>query len=148
MLSTANFIHIRKDEVVIDWYTLPKGRRAMPFSTSRWTVIKGDLTSPICSLLSFLLPFPRLTTWTTSKLVSVWNAIPRMKSFSAHSIKRGAMAVVFQKVAAGADVPEILVSRLAKHSVKAGLSNVTLRYGGDSVAMARALATDRVTVLL
>ncbi|KAJ9437354.1 hypothetical protein DIPPA_16296 [Diplonema papillatum] len=149
-LSSANFLLVKRDEVVIDWFTIPKGRRAMPFTHSRWVVIKGDLTEAIFLLLTSLPPFQRLTSWTTTKLVGVWRRSPQLSLYSAHSIKRGALTYLFKKVAAGHLIPEVLLSRLAKHKVKEveGLAEVTLRYGGDPLAMARALRTDKVTALL
>ncbi|KAJ9453956.1 hypothetical protein DIPPA_22968 [Diplonema papillatum] len=74
-----------------------------------------------------------------------------MSAFSAHSIKRGAATFIFQKLASGeAVVPAALVDRLTKHEEKEGggadkFSDTTLRYGGDLVALARALRTGEVT---
>ncbi|KAJ9437536.1 hypothetical protein DIPPA_23747 [Diplonema papillatum] len=120
----------------------------MPFTPSRWTVIKGDWTQAIYVLLKSLLPFQKLTTWTTAMLIAEWRKSPNMVGYTAHSIKRGAVTHLFRKADEGEQFPVVLISRLAKHKAPEQIADTTLRYGGDPVAMARLLATATVTSLL
>lgn len=147
-LSSKNFLHIADDEIIIDWGTLPKGRRGNPFALSRWTVIRGDLTREMASLLRSRGPFEQLTETDTEALAVMWSAVPRMEGYSAHSIKRGAVTQLFLRLAQGAPITEDLIARLAKHKTDGGLPEVTLRYAGSDVWLARALRTGIVTVQL
>ena len=71
-----------------------------------------------------------------------------MKEFSGHSIKRGAISHLLVLMAQGVDIPEILLARLAKHKTAAGLPEITIRYGANEVALARAMKTGEVTKYL
>ena len=133
-LTRSQFIHVTEDEIIIDWFTTPKGKRANPFSPSRWAVIQGSLAEGIFDLLQGMGHFESLHPWGTSSLVKEFS----MKQYTAHSIKRGAISHLMQVLAEGHPIPEELISRLAKHKTISPLSDVTLRYGGDQVAMARA----------
>lgn len=147
-LSSRNFVHVADDEVIIDWGTLPKGRRSSPFTLSRWTVILGDLTREIAGLVMTLGQFDRLTEISSEELNLLWRKAPGMENFTAHSIKRGAVTHLFLRLAQGAPITEELIARLAKHKTESGLPEVTIRYGGSDVWLARALRTGAVTMQL
>ncbi|KAJ9442313.1 hypothetical protein DIPPA_11650 [Diplonema papillatum] len=147
-LSSDQFILVTSTEVIIDWHATPKGRRANPFTPSKWAVIRGDLTGQIASIFRVLAPFDKLTTTTTSRLSHMWDSVPSMARFSGHSIKRGAVTHLFSRVAQGVPIDVMLICRLAKHSTKQGVPDMTVRYGGDGIPMARALQTGLVTVHL
>ncbi|KAJ9437229.1 hypothetical protein DIPPA_22446 [Diplonema papillatum] len=79
-----------------------------------------------------------------------WNVkhIPRAqlmreRRYSAHSVKRGAVDHLMAAKAGGAPFPAHLISRLAKHAneVDPTVSDMTIRYTTDSVALARVLQT-------
>ncbi|KAJ9452494.1 hypothetical protein DIPPA_25585 [Diplonema papillatum] len=150
-LSSPQFLLVTPQEVIIDWFRTPKARKRDPFRPSRFAVVQGDLTSEIATLFQECSPFEKLTEMTTEALDVTWKRAPAMSTFSAHSIKRGAATFIFQKLASGeAVVPAALVDRLTKHEEKEGggadkFSDTTLRYGGDLVALARALRTGEVT---
>ena len=147
-LSHDQFLVCERDEVVIDWHQTPKGRRRNPFTTSKWTVIRGDLVAEIAGLVRRLRPFTRLCSVDTQALVRRWSKDASMHQYTGHSIKRGALTHLFQAMAQGVVVPEHLVARLAKHKSSQGLPEMTVRYGADPVAVARALGTGDVTVHL
>ena len=111
-------------------------------------MIRGDLTAEIAGLVRRLQPFDRLCSVDTHALVQRWSRDPAMRSYTAHSIKRGALSHLFQAVAQGVDVPEHLLARVAKHKTHQGLPDMTVRYGADPIAVARALKTGHVTVHL
>ena len=46
-LGRRNFVFISVEEIIVDWWDVPKGRREDPFKPSRWVVIKGFLTPEI-----------------------------------------------------------------------------------------------------
>ena len=147
-LSSEQVNVISRNEVIVDWATNPKGRKRNPFYPGRWAVIVGDLVEEIASDNIQLGKYERLTEWGTAKLVQEWRREKYMKKYSAHSIKRGAISRLFEQLASGEDIREELISRLAKHSTTAALSNTTIRYGGNPVALARALRTSEVTIHL
>eukprot|EP00659_Diplonema_papillatum_P000307 gene307-biopygen317 len=149
-LSSDQFILVTPREVVVDWFQTPKGRRRNPFRASRYVVILGPLTDKISTLYGSLAPFCPLSNLTTTALDSLWAKTPEMAGYTGHSIKRGATTHVLERVVEGERVPMYLLDRLAKHEEKSGtaLSEVTIRYGGNPIAMARALETGRVTMLL
>ena len=145
VLRSVQFIAVSAEEVIIDWSQVPKGCRRNPYKPSRFTVVLGDLTGQIAALVKLLTPFDMVTKMTTDALDRTWGADSMMRGYTAHSIKRGAMTVLFKVMASGVDIPEELVDRLAKHSNDKGMSGMTVRYGGDYCAMARALKTGAVT---
>ena len=150
-LSRDQFISVSPSEIIIDWFRTPKGRRANPYSPSRWTVIKGNHTEEIKILLDAMGEFKKLHPWDTSKLVKTFQQDGRMKRYTAHSIKRGAISHLLEVLASDQEqqgLTEGLISRLAKHAGVSALSDTTLRYGGNPIAMARALKIGDVTCLL
>lgn len=146
-LSRAQFLVVSPEEIIIDWHTTPKGRRANPFTLTKFTVITGDLTGQCAALVTTLTPFTTLTTLTTEGLNARWQVLPVMAPYSAHSIKRGAITHLLRLIAEGTPIPEELVSRVAKHTTPhtTGLTEMTVRYGADPVALARVLRTAEVT---
>ncbi|KAJ9468382.1 hypothetical protein DIPPA_33145 [Diplonema papillatum] len=134
-LSRANFVLVTDTEVIIDWSTLPKGRRGNPYSKSRMVVVTGPLTEGIASLVRSLGGFRKLTQVSTDGLASLWSAEPAMRQYTA---------------AAGAQFPEHLISRLAKHvnETHPTVADMTIRYTTDPIPLARVLRTAEVTAHL
>ncbi|KAJ9468505.1 hypothetical protein DIPPA_27588 [Diplonema papillatum] len=149
-LSRANFVLVTDTEVIIDWSTLPKGRRGNPYSKSRMVVVTGPLTEGIASLVRSLGGFRKLTQVSTDGLASLWRAEPAMRQYTAHSIKRGAVDHLVAAKAAGAQFPEHLISRLAKHvnETHPTVADMTIRYTTDPIPLARVLRTAEVTAHL
>ncbi|KAJ9442493.1 hypothetical protein DIPPA_10853 [Diplonema papillatum] len=151
-LSSEQFLLVETQEIIIDWFQTPKGRKKNPFRASRYVVLLGSLTDEIAALFRNLAPFNPLTKVTTSALDRMWGNTPTMTGFTAHSIKRGAVTHILDRMVSGlADpVPPYLVDRISKHEERSGtaLSDVTIRYGGNHIAMARALETGRISNLL
>ena len=98
-LSRDQFIPVSPSEIIIDWFRTPKGRRANPYSPSRWTVIKGNHTEEIKILLDAMGEFKKLHPWDMSKLVKTFQQDGRMKRYTAHSIKRGAISHLLEVLA-------------------------------------------------
>ncbi|KAJ9445329.1 hypothetical protein DIPPA_24014 [Diplonema papillatum] len=147
-LSSTQFLLVTPEEIVVDWEQTPKGRRRNPFKPSRFAVIVGLLTSELAEMFRTSAPFDRLCLLTTTGLDAMWARTPEMQRYSAHSIKRGAVTHLFGLIATGAPIPLHLVDRLAKHEEPGGLeaiSETTIRYGGDPLALARVLETAKVT---
>jgi hypothetical protein len=151
-LTRSHFIHLSPTEVIIDWFTLPKGRRPNPYVPSRYTVIVGDWTEDICRLASEMHPTWTLSTWTTSRLDMYWKTVQPMARFhyTAHSFKRGAWKHLLKAIADNKiEMPPHILSTLMKHkSPHDALSNQDIRYNGDSIDLARYLGTQRATRLL
>lgn len=147
-LSRKQVIFLSPREIILDFFTNPKGRRADPFKPSRWAVITGPLTEEIYDLIRARGEFSKLTGVTTAQLDAIWRR-GELRDYSAHSIKRGAISHLFQAAAAGAPIDLVALSCLAKHTTVTSLvSSTTLRYGADGVALARVLGTGRVTTFL
>ena len=144
-LGSEQFVKVTPTEVIVDWHTLPKGRRGDPFTPSKLVVVTGALTEKIASLYGRLKPFRYLTETTTEALTEKWHHTPGMTSFSGHSIKRGAVTHLLSLLAEKKPVNPSLISVLAKHKVEVALSPTTIRYAGDPVALAKAIGTQDVT---
>ena len=71
-LSQEQFLLIEDNEVIIDWNRTPKGRRANPFTTSKWTVIRGHLTSYIAKCLKKKNKFTKICQLDAQGLVRLW----------------------------------------------------------------------------
>lgn len=150
-LPHHHFVLISDLEVIVDWHALPKGRRSNPYCRSKLAVVTGPMTLEIARLLRAAGEFSRLSPWTTEKLDREWAKDPKMRGFTGHSIKRGAVDHLLRAKAAGASFPTSLISRLAKHQNDADepdLADTTIRYTSDSIALGRALRTAEVTRFL
>ena len=151
-LPSKSFILVEKGRVIIDWWTIPKGRKGNPFRLSRWAVLQGDLVDLIVFLLRKRGPFDRLSMWTSDVINRAWRRDPSMARFTGHSVKRGAVAWMFREKSRGADVHASLISRLAKHKEEAAPDapvEMTVRYGSaDPVATAILLQTGKASALL
>ncbi|KAJ9437968.1 hypothetical protein DIPPA_04856 [Diplonema papillatum] len=133
--------------LVVDWNTLPKGRRGNPFCRSKVVAIRGPLTREIAELLRGLGNFQQLCPLSTDQFSRLLGADNATKLYSAHSVKRGAIDHLMNMKAAGAPFALQLISRLAKHTNDADptVANMTVRYTSDPVALARVLQTGDVT---
>ncbi|KAJ9470203.1 hypothetical protein DIPPA_03885 [Diplonema papillatum] len=150
-LSSAQFLSVAPEEIIVDWQQTPKGRRRDPFKPSRYAVIVGALTSELSEMYRKSAPFPKLCSLTTTGIDAMWARTPQMRKYSAHSIKRGAVTHLYDCIARGMPLPLYLVNRLAKHEEPGGpgaISKTTLRYGGNPLALARVLRTADATMLL
>ncbi|KAJ9439669.1 hypothetical protein DIPPA_13346, partial [Diplonema papillatum] len=138
---------IRRQRLVVDWNTLPKGRRGNPFCRSKVVAIRGPLTREIAELLRGLGNFQQLCPLSTDQFSRLLGADNATKLYSAHSVKRGAIDHLMNMKAAGAPFALQLISRLAKHTNDADptVANMTVRYTSDPVALARVLQTGDVT---
>lgn len=145
-LKKQNIIWSTCKEVIIDWSTIPKGRRANPYQASKFTVITGDLTTSIHAALSNLKD-KQLCAVSTSELDHLWSGDGKMAGYSAHSIKRGALTHLMERAVA-AQLDPVKISLLAKHQHVNVLAQNTIRYGANPVALARLLGTADATKLL
>lgn len=149
-LRSDQFILATPEEVIIDWWTLPKARRGDPFRESRYVVIRGELTKEISELVRELSPFEALCpNLNTEGLDNLWSSDPAMQDYRAHSIKRGATTHLMELMSDGVEIDGDVVDRLTKHAARSEkLSRQTLRYGGNCIAMARVLETGKATMHL
>ena len=146
MLRSDQILWLRPTQIVLDWWTTPKGRKGNPFRQSRYVVIEGPETPAIAALLQAKRRFTQLVDMTTSQLNALWLDDPVMHEYTAGSIKRGAITHLDTLIASGVKINPIYRSRLVKHSNPADPEpQITIRYGGDRLAKARSLMTQRVT---
>jgi hypothetical protein len=150
-LRRRQFVLLEKDEVIIDWFTSTKGRRANPYRPSRYVVIRGQFAQPIAQTVRFLGQFDPLSAMSTSRLNAQWAETDDLTGFTASGIKAGARTHLDRLRADGRlqDVSVHIVNRLMKHSTPSDpMNGVGLRYGRDKVAQARMLETGTVTPLM
>lgn len=143
-LRRRNFIRASPREVIIDWATLPKGRRGNPFHASRYSVIVGDLTPQISSgALTLTSNHADLSDISSAKLTRMMQAsgLPQ----TSRSIKRGAVTHL-TSLAARKGLDPAVIPNLSKHKVSNPvLPDMTIRYGADPASMARLLGTSKAT---
>eukprot|EP01063_Lacrimia_lanifica_P001582 TRINITY_DN10807_c0_g1_i2.p2 TRINITY_DN10807_c0_g1~~TRINITY_DN10807_c0_g1_i2.p2 ORF type:complete len:420 (-),score=29.50 TRINITY_DN10807_c0_g1_i2:1900-3159(-) len=157
-ITRAHFILLTAVRIVVDWYTLPKGRKADPFVPSRWVVIEGPGTHLLYTLLSGLPKWCAggpLDPTPTEVLDGQWRR--DLPGYSAHSIKAGAETMWTQLTAAHleahgtpllANEPWVF-GRCTKHAHPADPARTQdIRYCRDGLAMALSLRTHEVTRLL
>jgi hypothetical protein len=164
-LPVQNIIFKSPQEIIIDWYTGPKARRAAPSVPSRFCVIRGPFTKDIFDLLPRAsdyarrnrIPFAYLTGDGDTDIASLWQATAGMEAYTGHSTKHGASAYLDQLAGEGVQVDPIFKSRVLKHLSKADPEpSVSIRYGNSpahprspaAVHKARALKTWKITMLL
>ena len=147
-LTSSQVLECSGSEVILDWGRSTKGRRQDPFTAAKFVVIRGPHTDVIASLLGALRPFTRITDVSTAGLDALWGASAVMCGYTAHSIKRGAISHLLGLMSSGVEIPPALLARLGKHETQSDWSRLTIRYGGNRVALARALRTGDVTVHL
>ncbi|KAJ9458747.1 hypothetical protein DIPPA_13704 [Diplonema papillatum] len=147
-LPRVCFPLITSVEIVVDWKGLPKGRRSNPFCRSKVVAVRGPLTQEIAALLLSMGSFSQLCPLSTQQFGRLMDADETMRPYSAHSIKRGAVEHLMDAKANGAPFPAHLISRLAKHTDDADptVTNMTIRYTTNPVALARVLQTGEVTM--
>ncbi len=141
-----SFVRIAVDEVIIDWGQATKATRLDPFRASRFAVLVGPSVDEIFVLLSALPPGP-VTSLPTGMLTSLLRAVFPAERPSAHSLKSGALDVLAGAAARG-EITLAELSLLAKHKTGAEACPTTLRYVRDTVTLARALGTQKLTALL
>jgi hypothetical protein len=145
----AGFISVSDEEIVVDWWTLPKGSAEDPFRPGRFAIIRGPLTSVLAKMLRQLGDFTELCPLNSGAIDARWARDPLMRPYTAHSIKRGVTTHLDQKFKAGemTQVPPFAREHLEKHS--AGPADPANKmghlYGGDDVALAAKFATQHVT---
>jgi hypothetical protein len=150
-LTKTSFLKVNDSEIIIRWGARTKTSQTNPWQLTNWTVIVPgpDLGMNLWMLWSAQkinkLGPQKLTNLQTSQLARVLKA--EHPALSAHSIKRGAVTLLLEHAAAGR-VPTAIVSRLAKHAMPGDISSSTLRYGQNSVTIARLLQTQLATQFL
>ena len=151
-LTSSQFILVTETEVIVDWWTTPKGKRGNPFKASRFAVIKGQLTKDIAELYNQLQPFDVVCSVNTDALDLMWSMDSDMAPYRGHSIKRGAMCHLLEQMDSGVSIPDELLDRLTKHehpkAQKFSASTMGYGTGNDTkanIAMARVLGTGRIT---
>jgi hypothetical protein len=149
-LTRKHFISLSPSEVIIDWDSLPKGRRRNPYKPSKYTVITGLLAVEIFKYVSAMPSSSTeiLCTMNTQALDRAWSKDPVMKKYSAHSIKRGALSFLISLAEKDRTIDPTRISLLAKHEHVYDLASATIRYSANGPATARVLRTQDVTQLL
>lgn len=141
-LTKANFIKVSPTEVIISWGQGTKSSRLNPYRESMFTVLVGPGTERVFHRIRQMKgdePFCRLST-------DQMNAILKRKlgaGYTTHGFKHGAVETLMEEVEKGTLTLED-VMKIAKHQQL----ETTLRYAGNVEATARALNTQKVTVLL
>lgn len=136
-------------EVVINFKNLTKASASRPFRNDHVVLVKSPRET-ITAFVSYVnkLNGRPLTTWTTTDLTQFLRRSLPGTNYSAHSIKRGAIALLMQAAAEGL-LPLELVAQMAKHlgGIPA-LPDTTVRYVINLVNLARANRSGRATELL
>lgn len=143
-LTKENFILISPEEIIIDWFVGTKSSRTDPFRASRFTVLTGQFTREICTLLQPLSQKAPVTLLTTTHIAHL---LKRVGDYSGHSFKAGAVDVVTRSLPPGLN-SELMLSRIAKHAHPLDLPQTTCRYPRDQIALARFLGTQTLTKFL
>jgi hypothetical protein len=148
-LGHDNLRLVTQKEILIDWWTTPKGRRSDPQRPSRYALVTGRNTTALCNWLSAKGAFTQLSDLVTTEINTLWSRHPVMNRFQVSGIKPGARTFLQAKSARGEmpDVSQIEICRLAKHSDPADpFKNVGMsRYSRDHMANAVSLGTGKVT---
>lgn len=152
LLTRENFISVEPEEIIVAWGTLPKGRRADPYTPSMYTVIVGQWTGEIARLLQLVptqdQPF---CPWPTERLDAELKNVPCMAAYTGHSFKKGAATHVIRAAARNPNlgIKPQEISVLLKHKLTYDLlSSSDLRYPEAGPHLARFLGTQRATLLL
>ncbi len=147
-LQRHNFILCTPTEIIIDWSTVPKGRRRNPYKPSKYTVVVGRLTNEIAAHVWTMNARETLCPKTTSAIDTAWKSDPMMAQFTCHSIKRGALTHLIELGSTCPEIDPTRISLLAKHEHIYDLAAGTIRYSANPIATARLLRTQDVTRLL
>jgi hypothetical protein len=161
-LQRQAFLIINDETVLID-YLVTKTNRAgswrgdhlvllsQPASLPTWfltvlrTLPEGEpltnLTTSAIDKMLATIPLPQATWAPEENLTAVR---PRI---TAHSFKRGALAVLWEAAAAG-QLELRLVAQLAKHKFEAVIPDTTVGYAASKLQVALALGSHRATILL
>ena len=144
------------DEIIVDFGPNTKSSQVAPFQPQLLVhVLPGQReksTLPWRSMVQYLQKIRTLEhgiILNQSDRRLVLRALDEVgPAFTGHSIKRGALNVVAEKMAAESRPKPHLLSLLAKHKVEGGplgIAESTLRYVTNRVAVARLLGTGGVT---
>jgi integrase len=150
LLTKEHFIRATPEEVIIDWSTLPKGRKRDPYTPSMYTVICGHWTREIYNLLQLVRTDHPFCPWTTEKLEKQFKETRSMEEYGRHSFKRGAVTHLIEVAEQqGIQLDPRLISVLLKHKLVCDLlSSSDLRYPSAGPGLARLLGTQNLTKLL
>ena len=136
---------------IIEWGRT-KANRQQDFRVDGWTVVVEVKNREAMAMLrrtfDGLQPHEKLTTVSTEKLRNFMKQFPNTQELTAHSFKRGAVAVLIECAALGLVNPR-LIPIMAKH--KDELHNfpvTTLRYAPNKSHVAKMLGTQSATKLL
>lgn len=141
-LKKINFVSSTPMEVIVSWGQGTKSTRLNPYTTSMYTVITGPGTERVhrrVTQMSDTEPFSSLS-------VERMNVMLRRllgPGFTTHGFKHGAIEELMEAVGRN-ELSLEDVMRLAKHQQV----ETTLRYAGNPEVTARALKTQRATVML
>jgi hypothetical protein len=151
MLTREHIVEATANEIIVSWSTLPKGRKANPYTPSMYTVIHGPWTEEIFALIQRIpLPDKPFCPWTTDKLDAELKKVPHMAQYTGHSFKRGAAThAIAEAERLKIDLKPSEISVLLKHKLTYDLlSSSDLRYPEAGPGLARLLGTQNVTRLL
>jgi len=146
-ITTDHIIHRSPAEVIVYWGKETKGAKSQQFLPSSYTVVHGLLTDFIARHLR-TAPRTPITSISRPALVKRMSEVLKTEHYTAHSIKRGALA----RLMSLPDIDLKMLARLAKH--KSTLDEVTpttigyISSGPTALHTARALGTQTLTALL
>ena len=141
-LTRKKFIEVTPTRMIISWGRSPKAAKANPYRMDMYTVVQGRGTPIIYARVMHLRGSTPMTRCSTAQLNRMLKRLLG-NGYSSHSIKRGAVTTLMEKVSRGELTLE-MVARLAKH--KDVIS--TIRYAGSQKVTALALGTGDATRLL
>lgn len=133
-------------QLILAWADRTKSTRRDPFRHSSWTVIHHQqCMEMVAQVIRSLAAEEPLLTWTSSQMVSFLREALPADGLTAHSMKRGAVTLLFMLISLGRPIPLELIPALAKHKTAADFPSVTLRYANNAEPVALALGTQRLT---
>lgn len=147
-LEPQSILHLSPSEIVLYFGAETKTSRTRPFRPDLFCVVRGDGTEGLAKWIATamqgkkrddkLFPYP---THKLRDVLAPWG-------YTAHSIKRGALLHVLQALPLGSPLLTI-VPLLGKHAPSFPiLGDLTVRYAGEQLEVARHLGTGLLTCLL
>ena len=141
-LRREQFLSVNSNEIIIYWGRFTKTTRLNPYRPYMYAIITGPGTNQIAQYVSSLRPGQRMSTATVQEMdLHIRDVLG--DGYGTHSIKRGAITFLFQEIVEGhLNLSEVM--NLSKHLNVESL----LRYNANQITTARALGTQKVSVLL
>jgi integrase len=156
-LTKDNFVwqHNRLElEILILWKNQVKNTRAKPFSAIGMTVVKANNNDRkflrlLVSQLETLQPNQKLCPFSTAQMDKFLKRHNKLKLITGHSFKRAAIQHLTEAALDNPNFDLDLIPLLAKHKNKhTQITDNFIRYNSDKVLVAKALGTQKATVLL